>query len=387
MKTSAPFCKNLIAICAAALLAASSAGSAAAEEGDEWSIVMETGGLECSGCGDGESFRGQVLATSNPNKVIEITSPIEGGLVGRYTPLTAAAEWGDVKDIKALLARGANVNLRDPDGYTPLLRTRSTENIKVLLANGADANARDPDGRTSLIRVGWGDKEAVELLLASGADVNAASYWGDTALSGALENKENDAIRALQAAGAKENPIAEGAADVLGNTALMLAARSGDTKEMQHLIDVGADVNAANQAGNTALMIAAYSNKTGAAKLLLDKGANANTANRKGETALIHPLWRVDSENMLKLLLKKGANANAANGKGETVLMRAAGYGNSDAVMLLLANGANVHAKDKEGHTALDHVYMNVLGDTTESQEKIIAALQKAAKKSSGKRK
>ena len=59
---------KVAALVAAALLAASSAGVAAAEEGEEWEGAEE---LECSGCGNGVGLRGQVLATSNPNKAIE----------------------------------------------------------------------------------------------------------------------------------------------------------------------------------------------------------------------------------------------------------------------------------------------------------------------------
>ena len=321
MKTSAPLYKNLIAICAAALLAASSAGVAAAEEGEEWE---GEGQLGCDGCGghceDGRSFRSQVLGTSNPNKAIEIADCHEGVSAGRYTPLTAAARWGNAKDMKTLLARGANANLRDPDGYTPLLRAifSNTENVKVLLDNGADANV--------------------------------TSAWGDTALSRVGE--DNDAIRVLQAAGAKKNPIAEGATDALGNTALMLAARSGDTKEMQRLIAAGADVNAANQAGNTALLMAADAHQANAVKMLLDKGAKVNAANGEGETALMRGRW---SPDVINLLLKKGATVHAQNKNGETALG-------------IIEGEAEAYGGSGEGSPAL-------------------AILRKAAKKSSGKRK
>lgn len=57
------------------------------------------------------------------------------------TPLCYAAELGDVALIKDLCAHGANVNVRDDDGYSPLLlavREGRAEAVKVLIELGAD---------------------------------------------------------------------------------------------------------------------------------------------------------------------------------------------------------------------------------------------------------
>ena len=308
-----------------------SAGAAAVGGEEEWQWKGDDS-VELLCCNGDRNVRSQVLAKKNLNEAIAIAvEPVEGGdgggLYGTFTPLTAAAAFGNARDVKTLLARGANINARDPDGYTPLMRA---------------ANEGKPDN--------------IKLLLANAADANATSAWGDTAVS--LAGSDDDAVRALQAAGAKKNPIAEGASDAFGNTALILAAKQGDIKEMQRLIAAGADVNAANQAGNTALLVAV-------------KGYERDAA---------------------KLLLKRGANVNAANGKGETVLMYAAESGDTpgaEFVKLLLSKGANVHAKDKDGSTALDHAYATgeLGGDAEASHGKVIAALKSAAKISSGKRK
>jgi hypothetical protein len=60
--------------------------------------------------------------------------------------LLAAARKSDVAAVKALLAKGADVNAKSPYGATPLFFAcdrGNAEVVKVLLAAGADANIKD----------------------------------------------------------------------------------------------------------------------------------------------------------------------------------------------------------------------------------------------------
>jgi ankyrin repeat protein len=71
------------------------------------------------------------------------------------SPLMYAVERHDVVLVKALLARGANVNLKSGIGTTPLMTATvscvpSVEVVKLLVAAGADADARSNDGETAL---------------------------------------------------------------------------------------------------------------------------------------------------------------------------------------------------------------------------------------------
>jgi ankyrin repeat protein len=87
--------------------------------------------------------------------------------------LPDAARQGDDKSVKEMLDQGAYVNVRDPEGRTPLTEAAwegRVEVVKLLLARGANPNAKKNDGATPLsIATGRGHKEITEMLKKAGA--------------------------------------------------------------------------------------------------------------------------------------------------------------------------------------------------------------------------
>ncbi len=109
--------------------------------------------------------------------------------------------------LKQHLSTGAQVDTRDDDGETPLMKAADhgvASAVEALLRAGADPNARDEDGETALMMAAdEGNIVVVKLLLAAGADIHARDKDGETALSKALEERRIDIVELLRKAGAK----------------------------------------------------------------------------------------------------------------------------------------------------------------------------------------
>ena len=158
--------------------------------------------------------------------------------------------------------------------------------------------------------------------------------------------------------------LAEGrdlkAADEDGNTALHWAARNGDARLVQELLDRGAPANAANHVGATALLYAV--GKVDSVKILLDRGAQVNRASKFGTTPLITAARYPGSSAVVRLLLERGAYPHANKESGFDALRAAGEAGDSETYKMLLAAGvkpANVIAPAMMGHRAILEMALN----------------------------
>src|SRR5204863_1006326 len=116
----------------------------------------------------------------------------------------AAIRANDLARLNGLLAQGADVNVKDPQGITPLMFAAwvgSVESMKTLLDRGADPNVTSSTGATALM-LAVTELPKVQLLIARKADVNIATARGRTALIlAAMSDRSADIVRALIAAG------------------------------------------------------------------------------------------------------------------------------------------------------------------------------------------
>lgn len=132
--------------------------------------------------------------------------------------LRLAACDGDIKKVKNLLERGADVNVTGVQGTSALisaeactLHDKLTESrvqlVELLISKGAVVNHRASDGGTALMYAARnGDTEAVKALLRNGATVNIADKEGETALmKAAASSCTEETVRALLSAGADLN--------------------------------------------------------------------------------------------------------------------------------------------------------------------------------------
>jgi ankyrin repeat protein len=339
------------------------------------------------------------------------------------SPLALACVNGSVPMAEALLTASADPNSATPQGETVLMtaaRTGVPSLIAALIGRGANVNAKETTrGQTALMwAAGEGHAAAIKALVDGGADLGARSRGGWTALLFAAREGQAAAVQALLDAGADVNEeqrpaggggrgrangggvnggggAGRGAAPAAGGpSALMLAVGSNHYELAAHLLDLGADPNAAAQ-GWTALHQITWMRKPGQGsngpgpagsgnmdslelvRRLAEYGADLNARmtrrapvgttalNMIGATPFLMAARTADAP-LMRLLAELGADPLLTNEDGTTPLMAAAGLGVHspgedpgterealEAVKVALALGGDVNAIDKNGDTAM----------------------------------
>ena len=154
--------------------------------------------------------------------------------------LLDAAREGDLEQMRRHVARGSKLDAPDAYGmYTPLkcvVEGRNMEGVQILLDAGANPNVKDRDGMTPLmVACNAGQKEIAEALLAKGAEVNAKDNYDRTALHSAINAARHEMVVLLVNAGADVN-----ATDKQGQMPLAMAKLRSQTDTAQFLTEHGA---------------------------------------------------------------------------------------------------------------------------------------------------
>ena len=234
--------------------------------------------------------------------LLEQQVDVNAAEVDGTTALHWAAYQGDVETARLLLAAGARTGVTNRYGVTPLALAAERGEARIvgaLLEAGADPNATLPEGETVLMAAARaGDVDTLRLLLAHGADVAARESWrGQTALMWAAAQNHARAVHTLVELGARVDERSDA-----GWSALLFAVRAGQAGAVDALLAAGADVNdtirplsaeaeaapgrgVGGPAGTSALVIAVTNGHFSLAKHLVERGADPNAA-EQGWTAL-----------------------------------------------------------------------------------------------------
>ena len=101
--------------------------------------------------------------------------------------LVWAVNHQDTSLVRYLVEHGANPEVKDNRGRTPLVHAISTDQagmVELLVRLGADVNTRDKREQTPLmLAAAGGDTALVRLLVENGADVNATTRDGISAIN------------------------------------------------------------------------------------------------------------------------------------------------------------------------------------------------------------
>lgn len=154
--------------------------------------------------------------------------------------------------IRSLVAAGANINAVNPeDGGSGLVHHAAsegwTEMLQALYENGADLNLQDGNGQTPLhISIVNGRCDSAQWLLEHGVDSEVMNHYERTPLIQAAQQSDPELCRVLIDGGAKVD-----GSDPYNWTPLHHAARFNRVDAMKVLVEKGADIDALGGPGLT----------------------------------------------------------------------------------------------------------------------------------------
>ena len=310
----------------------------------------------------GTAFHGATLlhgAAENGHKEIAELLIAKGANVNArnrqgWTPLMVAAKRGKVDIAKLLMIKESDPNPHNK-GWTSLHRAayhNEVEIVAFLVEMGLDINAKDDQGQTPLHwPANYGKVQMVNYLISMGADVNPVAtdgiFSGETPLDAAIKDNQDVVAVLLTKHGARTAEELE---------AIIDAAKKGDFDAVKQHLAAGTDVNIKNARGWTPLHLATDQGHKKVVEFLIAKGANVNAKDKKGRTTLD---WAEEENKEIAYLLRKqGGKTGKELKKLEAVnesIHAAARYGNIEAVKKHLATGTDVSLRNENGDTPLNY--------------------------------
>jgi len=200
------------------------------------------------------------------------------------------AQNGNLAETDRLLKKGVPVDSPDThehnSGETPLMKAvlnGDTRMVKLLLQYGADINALDKQGESALLVAAYmGDEKMVRYLVNQGARLKTRSAKGVTPLLTAADQGHFNLVRFFLEKGASVHEKTNN-----GFTTVMASSKY-HPDIMEFLLDKGVDPNARTDYGGTALMVAAKAGNKRSVEILLQHGALVNYTTKQGKNPFLH---------------------------------------------------------------------------------------------------
>lgn len=253
--------------------------------------------------------------------------------------LRYVSEYGHSDLLQLLLDHNSDPNSPNENGMVPLHLTAPMSYYECvdLMHQETDVNYADHHMRTL---------QCLSILLKYGAQINIQNGNGYTPLYYSTLNRNTDKAFLLLEHGADPN-ISTILHLTLHHPHLDLALWSAlvpsRTDFVRLLLKYGARPNIRDQDGCSALHCGMYSDLE-TVKLLLAHGADPNLQDHNGETVL-HYGCRMGMLDKCQLLLAHGADVNLRNNRGQIALELAVHHSYDEISHLLIMNRSNLHLR------------------------------------------
>ncbi len=274
---------------------------------------------------------------------------------GGMTAMLFSAREGCMDCVKALVEKGAKLDLADPEGVTPLITAIFNTHFdvaKYLIEKGANIDKWDWWGRSPLYLA---------------VDYNTLPHGGRPDQPSLDRTLPIDIVRMLLEKGANPNlqlklfpPYRATGADrgldgmlTVGTTPLLRAAKAQDAPAIKLLLEHGAIVDLPTSQGMTPTVAAS--------------GMGSVDADTRGY--YYTPDIQERAIASLDLLLAHGGELNGKAGRLEQApLDGAAFWGWNKVVEYLLSKGADINIKDARGYTPVDYAMGRAGGNSRGGQ-------------------
>jgi len=296
------------------------------------------------------------------------------------TPLALAVSGEDEDIVRTLLDRGADIVYEGCSALEEAISYQLSKLFPVLMEYGPDVNAPGTDGSTPLMRaMQYGHSDVASALLDAGADPKALNREKQNALFFISRDLEPGIVNKLIDGGADPNQK-----DQQGRTPLLNAMTGGYyvAENVKALVDAGADVNILDSQGRGVLhnTLRSYQPDFAMFDWLMEHGADPvkQSGSRGSYDSLMYMAAEAPGahKSALKKLLEAGLPVDGTDHGGETPLQAAVRSHNGDNVELLLEYGADPHHQDQFGSSPFKYAHQTYNDDMA----KVIDAFEERKK-------
>ena len=324
-------------------------------------------------------FLEQGMDMNHPNDVGRTASDIiwEYSLVGN-----PGSEEDNV--FRSMLRDSDHLQTRHFSALHRIIMGLSNDDLEsVLESSTTDINVGDSNNMTPLcLATIRNDVQAVKLLLTFGANPNIVDKWGSTPLFFARNTDICKMLLDAGVNIHTHNAVLGRSALHQRYTLISRCYMESDTVDkIDLLVNAGIDVDVRDGLGRTPLLAAIYSGYTSHARRLLELGANPNVCSQTSHHSAMHNAVLFNRYELIALLLERGADYTAVSADGLNIAHMAAWSASTKTISVLADShlvNLDMSLRCKGGKTPAD--YLSERSILTESEQGIHAEFERFRK-------